>query len=132
MTIKPEIRWLDLSFEPTAPGGEVVFNGVSLEVERPRRGMLQGVFGSRSGTNTRTTGHWQRPPGISRVRWLVGDGELTLTANQTFAILAPTSSGWRATPVDSATIAASGPVTHVTLRIPPPPDDATILGGQGK
>jgi hypothetical protein len=47
---------------------------------------------------------------------------------QTFEVLSPASRGWQGKPVDSAVVEPSTADARVTLRIPPPPDDATLVG----
>lgn len=130
LVLAPKVHWLELTFAPTTPGGEVVLLGVAIDVERPRGGELPALLGSGSGSNTRQQGFWAPRAGETAVRWLVGPGNLRLEAQQTFQMLSPTSRGHRGESVDKTSVDISEPVHAVTLRIPPPPSDAEILGGK--
>lgn len=129
--IRPAVRWLDLSFEPTAPGGEVVFSGVSFDVAQPR-GELPAVLGAFSGRNNRGQGFWSFRAGTPRVRWLVGAGNLELKASQYSQYLSPASTDRSDKPVDTAVVDVAEAMHAVTLRIPPPPSDEEIVGAAKK
>lgn len=122
----PPIHWLEIAFEPTATEGGVVFSGVSLDAERSRGGELPAMLHSGSGSNRRQQGFWAFRTGTSQVRWLVAAGNLKVGAMQTFELLRPGSTGYRATSVDGVGVDIAEPVHRVTLRIPPPPSDAEL------
>lgn len=122
----PPIHWLEIAFEPTVAGGAVVFNCVSLDAERPRGGELPAMLHSGSGSNRRQQGFWSFSKGTPQVRWLVAAGNLKIGAMQTFEVLMPGSTGYRATSVDKVGVEIAEPVHRVTLRIPPPPSDAEL------
>lgn len=130
--LRPALRWLEVRFEPTTRGGEVVLQAVTFDAMRARRGRLPALLAANRLHDLREQGSWLYRAGTTQVRWLVGDGELQLSAVRTFEMLAPTSTGYQGKPVDTVTIDPTDPRPQVTLRIPPPPSDAEILGGTTK
>jgi hypothetical protein len=61
------------------------------------------------------------------LHWLVPEAGLKVEAMQTFDMLAPASRGWQTRAVDSAAAEVGKEDVRVKLRVPPPPDDATII-----
>jgi hypothetical protein len=51
---------------------------------------------------------------------------LKLEALQTFELLLPASRGWQRKPIASVVVERGSGDVRATLRIPPPPDDATL------
>lgn len=128
LDIRPTVRWLELRFAPATPGTDVELSSVAIDVERPRGGALPAVFGSGSGSNTRQQSHWAPVAGATQTRWLVGPGNLKLGARQSFQSLSPEVRGRQEQPVDSAEVDVTEAKHVVTLRLPPPPSDAEIVG----
>jgi hypothetical protein len=126
--LRPTVRWLELTFAPTEPGGEVAVQGVSLDVERPRNGQLRALHGSSSGSNQRQQGYFYCRAGTTQLRWLIGGGSLKLQFLQRFSELSPTGNSSWDQPVGVAQIDGAEPQPRVTLRVPPPPSDAELVG----
>jgi len=57
---------------------------------------------------------------------------LTLLPIQAFRMLSPSDNGCPGKAVDPAAVEAGKDAVHVTLRIPAPPDDATIVAPRPK
>jgi hypothetical protein len=127
LELRPVIRWLEIALEPTQPGGEAVCHYLTIDAERPRA-ELPALLRSNSASNTRQQGYWSWRPGTTQTRWLIGEGSLKLTACQAFQVLAPGGNG-PGKDVDSIEVSGDQPRQRVTLRLPPPPDDAKIIAG---
>jgi 5-hydroxyisourate hydrolase-like protein (transthyretin family) len=125
IAIKPVIRWLHAVLEPTVENGPVVLQAFQIQARCPRDG-VPAMLGWRSANNDLQTGGCPFGAGTKELHWLVPETGLRLDAMQAFEALSPGSQGTQGTSVDNVVVEQGTDDVRVKLRIPPPPDDATL------
>jgi len=123
--ITPALRWLQIDLVPAAAGAPVVIQEIQVEVPSPA-GSPPAMLGRRPSRDDPQvcSVSWR---GDTHLRWLVPRTGLTLLPIQAFRMLSPSDNGCQGKAVDPAVVAAGSDAVKVTMRIPPPPDDATIV-----
>ena len=126
LTLRPTIRWLDVEFQPEREGDDLVVSHIKVELQRPRDGSQPAFLTPGGWQGDFETGGTTLPFGITKLRWLVPEGEISITPQQTFDRLRPQNVGWTQVSGSKATVVVDTASQRITLRVPAPPSDQDL------
>jgi hypothetical protein len=129
--ITPALRWLQIDLVPAVAGAPVVIQSVLVDLPAPAHS-LPAMLGWRPNRTDPQVCFVNWCGDSTQLRWLVPRTRLRLQPIQTFRMLSPSDNGSQGKAVEAAVVEAGKDAVHVTLRIPVPPDDATIVAPQPK